>query len=299
MKTAKIVSTGPLGTGTKVIVDGVELPSVISIKIGEIKADELLTATVTLAAEVDMTEVELLVDEDTLRRSAEAQGLELCKSFPLIMEPMEFVDIPIIPDMEEVPALVDDDEEESPLTAALRFMADYVEEQEAPQRTDLAALVARAEKERPHDTLVNDLIAGMRELAERHNRLADQLESPLKKRMQERLRERAVTAEAEVARLTAERGAAKDWPKEEVAPGQWVDVDPESLARATSIPATDTLRQASLGPIEADFNRRFNRRIDVGGKYICTGGKTRCEDCRCNLPSDWKKQDVLALLTKE
>lgn len=64
-------------------------------------------------------------------------------------------------------------------------------------------------------------------------------------------------------------------------------------------PAPDTLRQASLGPIEADFNRRFNRRIDVGGKYICTGGKTRCEDCRCNLPVDWKKQDAIALLPKE
>ena len=53
-----------------------------------------------------------------------------------------------------------------------------------------------------------------------------------------------------------------------------------------------------MGPIEQEFFARFKRRIDMGGSWICSGGATRCEDCRCNLPKDWKKKDDKAM-TKE
>ena len=53
------------------------------------------------------------------------------------------------------------------------------------------------------------------------------------------------------------------------------------------------------GPIEAEFVARHGRRIaQDGGFLICTGGKHRCEDCRCGLPSDWRAQDAAALARK-
>jgi hypothetical protein len=54
-----------------------------------------------------------------------------------------------------------------------------------------------------------------------------------------------------------------------------------------------------MGPIEQEFYDRFKRRINMSGAHICTGGNHRCEDCRCNLPWDWKKKDEAAMKAKE
>jgi chromosome segregation ATPase len=73
--------------------------------------------------------------------------------------------------------------------------------------TDLAArreLVARAERERADDPIVRDLIAVMREIAESHTRLWDEHESPLKKRLRERLIAKRDALVAEIAALRAE-----------------------------------------------------------------------------------------------
>lgn len=64
------------------------------------------------------------------------------------------------------------------------------------------------------------------------------------------------------------------------------------------VPAARSLRakaanaEPKLGPIEQEFYRLFGRRIDAGGIFLCTGGKKRCEDCRCGLPTDWRKRDA-------
>jgi hypothetical protein len=50
--------------------------------------------------------------------------------------------------------------------------------------------------------------------------------------------------------------------------------------------------QNTRGPIAERFFRQHEREIDVGGAMICTGGIKRCEDCRCGLPDDWRKQDA-------
>ncbi len=42
--------------------------------------------------------------------------------------------------------------------------------------------------------------------------------------------------------------------------------------------------------VEADFFERFGRLIDTGGPHICSGGAIRCQDCRCGLDKDWRKQ---------
>lgn len=51
-----------------------------------------------------------------------------------------------------------------------------------------------------------------------------------------------------------------------------------------------------MGPIETEFFKRYGRRIDRNGMNICNGGDKRCTDCRCNLPSDWKKKDSKAAM---
>jgi hypothetical protein len=71
----------------------------------------------------------------------------------------------------------------------------------------------------------------------------------------------------------------------------------ERLARQAAVDALTKQPLPAMGPLEQDFFRRHQRRIDTGREepFICQGGTLRCDDCRCGLPVDWRDQDAEAL----
>lgn len=80
----KVVSPGPLGLGTKVLVEGSdgnyrELQGVLEVSISPIEPDDFIVATVKLMGVEVEVGAELLVDLETLERSATALGMKLVK----------------------------------------------------------------------------------------------------------------------------------------------------------------------------------------------------------------------------
>lgn len=83
MKTVRIVPpvSGSSAVGTKVLnEDGTEVPGVTSINL-RMEPGSLITATVEILARFDETNAVLLLDEDTLMRSAVALGYRLEKDW--------------------------------------------------------------------------------------------------------------------------------------------------------------------------------------------------------------------------
>ncbi len=78
MANYRVVSNGGGGWRTKVIgPDGQPLPGVIRAQIGSIEADDTITVTIEVCADVDIEAHRLLFGIDTLTRSAAALGYRL------------------------------------------------------------------------------------------------------------------------------------------------------------------------------------------------------------------------------